>query len=190
MPGIFIMTPKELAVAVKKFLPEFKADPGGMFAKIDASDNSPEDIQQVKDALELALKEGNKDADFDAGEESRNLAAPPKKLFGTGKKLQWYDEFKVRIKKQSVTNPFTKIVQSMIVGWQFEEKLVPKKLEPNVAKSLNAFANGFEPTHTGNYLYPKDTIKPGHFMKYDDFVKEHGLNVKQDINILLRQYAD
>lgn len=188
MPGIFIMTPKELAAAVKKFLPEFKADPGGMFAKIDASDNSPEDIQQVKDALETALKESNREADFDAGEESKNISPAPKKLFGTGKKLEWYDEFKVRIRKESVTNPFTNIVQSIIVGWAFEQKMVAKKLEPSAAKFLNSFANGLDATHTGNYLFPKDKAQSGHFMKYDDFAKEHGVNPKKDINVILRQY--
>jgi hypothetical protein len=101
--------------------------------------------------------------------------------------LKWYDEFQARIEKKLVTNVLMGKQESIIVGWELVKKLMPKFIEPSVAKHLNSFADGFAGDQPGLFLYPKGEAKTGDVIPYKVWADEMGRNAAQDINQLLNQ---
>jgi len=99
--------------------------------------------------------------------------------------LKWYDEFDARIQKREVRNKYTLQMQTIITGWILEKKKQPKSIEPHTAVYLNSFANGYDTLGVGSLLLPKDTAKTGDMISYEDWGKEQGKDLPNDINILL-----
>ena len=98
---------------------------------------------------------------------------------------KWYDEFESRIHKKEVLNIYTNQTHTISIGWELNKKLHPKFIEPEIAKSMNSFANGAEPSGIFKFLVLKGTKSSGDFIHYKEWAEEQGIDLKKDINILL-----
>lgn len=98
---------------------------------------------------------------------------------------KWYDEFECRIQKMQVQNVIAGKSETIITGWELTKKLMPKFIEPSVAKQLNVFANGMVPENIGLMLILKGSKNVGSTITYKEWADEMGINPANDLNQLL-----
>lgn len=156
------MNYNKLKAAVKKYSEQFKADPEAVKEAVN--------LDYEKDEAEAIIKE---------------LEAPATVKPATNSHYQWFDEFSARIQKKEVRNPYTGRFESIITGWALEKKKYSKLIEPNLAKELNSYADGYDTMSVGDYLLPKDEYKTGDLISYEDWATIQGKDLAQDKNILL-----
>lgn len=99
--------------------------------------------------------------------------------------MKWFDEFHVRIQKKTVRNVLVGRDETIITGWELVKKLMPKFIEPLLAKSFNRFANGYNVENVGQYFVLKDSMTTGDVITYKTWADEQGIDPKSDINQLL-----
>lgn len=100
--------------------------------------------------------------------------------------LKMYDEFVVNIVKAMAYNALAKENESIILGWSLDKKLHPKAIEPSIAINLNSFASGYESGQPGKILLEEGSYQIGDTLDYAVWAKEQNINLKKDINHLLK----
>lgn len=173
----------QLKAAVKKYGEDFKNDPEQTKTVIQADHNEEDaaaiiaEIHKVISSTTTVPEQPKKDTKADKIAEAQ--ANHPT--------MKWYDEFEVNIQKREVRNPYTQRQETIITGWELVKKKHPKFIEPNLAVSLNSFANGYDPGERGNILCLRDERKTGDVITYTEWATEQGRDLTEDINILLNK---
>lgn len=155
------MTKPKLKAAVDKYKQDYAANKEATIEVIKV-DNSEADAQKIIDELD-------------------KLAAPEKKT-----SLEDYDEFEANAILEAKTVPFINTTRSVIVGWELKKKLHPKRVEPHVARDLNAFARAVDHNNINKLLLKKGEYGVGQILKYEDWAKEQGLSDKDENLQLLK----
>lgn len=160
------MNAKDLKAAVSKYQSAYYKDPETAFSQMIDDLLSEEDIKQVTTAIPVKK--------LSVAEQQANHPT-----------LKWYDEFHVRVHKKSVQNVYANKQETIITGWEFVKKLMPKFIEPAVALQLNQFANGYNSDQVGLMLVLKDTVKTGDMLAYKTWADQYGIDPAKDLNQLL-----
>jgi hypothetical protein len=209
------MNNKDLKAAVEKYQEDYKSDPDTA-KQIIETDLNEADAKQVIAELSKPTEKTptvsgtsvkNPDGSYTITEpngEVTTIPAPQKQplvnqpgMIATAmdsitqkqanhKNYKWFDEFDVRIQKVEVRNVLAGRNETIITGWELQKKKHPKFIEPHLAVTTNAFANGYDILGVGPYLVPRDTMKTGDVIPYLTWATEQGKNLAEDLNILLQ----
>lgn len=175
------MTKPKLKDAVDKYKQDYAANKETTIEVIKV-DNSEADAQKIIDELDKLAADGQPSGSGAPSLGNGNPPAAPEKKTS----LEDYDEFEANAILEAKTVPFLNTTRSVIVGWELKKKLHPKRVEPHVARDLNAFARAVDHNNINKLLLKKGEYGVGQILKYEDWSKEQGLSDKDENLQLLK----